>query len=166
MRIIRLLILNIALSILAVILVFFLIEIDRLWLPPLPEVLETFAWPLFIVGTLLILSAVYCLCKYSGASGAPGDPTQNLVYRGPYKWMRNPICLGGILLLIGVGLFIRSTVLIMMALVSIPGFHYMVCRFEEPKTEERLGDVYCIYKSQVPRWIPRLGKTDKDSNNG
>ena len=157
-------ILNVGLSIFSVILVVLLLDVDRLWLPPLPGFLEILSWPLFIAGTTIIISSVYILFKYSGTSGAPGDPTQNLVDKGIYRWMRNPIYLGDILLLFGVGFNTRSILLTLLAVTSIPAFHYFVLKIEEPKTRNRLGEVYIQYKKNVPRWFPRLTKLITEHN--
>jgi protein-S-isoprenylcysteine O-methyltransferase Ste14 len=37
--------------------------------------------------------------------------------------------------------------------------YFWVVAFEEPSLEDRYGEEYRRYKSQVPRWFPRLKKT-------
>ena len=164
MRIFRILLLNLVLSAFAIILVVSLLKIDRSQFSPLPAVTEMLAWPLFVVGTLIIISAAYTLSKYSGATGALGDPTRNLVVVGPYRWLRNPIYAGDILLLFGVAFFLSSFLLFFLACVSIPAFHFVVCLIEEPRTEKRLGAEYRKYKQKVPRWIPNTSLWSEKSN--
>jgi protein-S-isoprenylcysteine O-methyltransferase Ste14 len=164
MRTIRVLVLNISLSAVTIILALLLLMLDRLWLSPLPKSMKIIAWPFLVAGTLMIISAVSMLFKHSGTTGFPGDPTRKLVISGPYRWMRNPIYAGDILLLFGVALLTRSLILLLAAFGSIPAFHVVVCFIEEPITERHLGDEYQEYKKNVPRWIPRLFQGRKKNN--
>lgn len=156
MRILRVFFLNLLLSAIVIASMAFLLELDRTWLAPLPLITEILAWPFFVSGTILILWAVFILFKYSGSSGAPGDPTRKLVTQGPYEFIRNPVYLGDILLLFGLALFTSSFLLLLVALEAIIIIHLLVCYIEEPKTEERFGEPYRAYMEKVPRWIPRI----------
>lgn len=153
---IRVLVNNIIFSGLVIAFVGFLYKLDQRWLVPLPIEFEYFAWPLFILGSLLILSAAWILMRKSGSTGAPTDPTPKIVTRGIYQWIRNPIYLGDIFLLFGISFFTRSITLLLLATISIPCADLFVRYYEEPKTEQRFGDEYRKYKQSVPRWIPRI----------
>jgi protein-S-isoprenylcysteine O-methyltransferase Ste14 len=150
--------LNILLSLLAILLVLGLLELDQYWPSPLPVWLEPFAWPLFVPGSALILWAAATLVKYAGSSGAPGDPTKKLVTTGPYRWMRNPIYAGDALLVLGVAFFTRSPTLLTASVILLPLLDLVVRKVEEPRTEQRLGNAYREYQQRVPRWIPRCPK--------
>ncbi len=82
---IRVLVNNIIFSGLVIAFVGLLYKLDQRWLVPLPIEFEYFAWPLFILGSLLILSAAWILMRKSGSTGAPTDPTQKIVTRGIYQ---------------------------------------------------------------------------------
>jgi len=43
--------------------------------------------------------------------------------------------------------------------------HFWVLAFEEPSLEDRYGEEYKMYKQRVPRWIPKLGRTQKSVRN-
>jgi len=156
MGVIRVLAINIFLSALAVAIAVCAMQLDRFGLPPLPGGLEIAAYPLFILGSLLIIWAAYTLLRFSGASGAPGDPTRRLVTVGPYRWIRNPIYLGDILLLFGAAFFSKSIALFLLGIFSIPVIDLYVRLVEEPRTERRFEDDYQRYKPIVPRWIPKI----------
>jgi protein-S-isoprenylcysteine O-methyltransferase Ste14 len=153
---IRVLAINVILSVVVIAFIALVMKLDRDWLPPIPRVFELLFWPLFLLGSFIIIWAVITLLKHSGASGAPADPTRKLVTAGPYRWQRNPIYFGDILLLFGVAFFTRSLALFFVALFSIPCVDLFVRCFEEPRTERRFGGDYRKYKQSVPRWIPQI----------
>lgn len=135
-----------------------MLQLDHIWFEPLPKGFEIAAWPLFITGSLLILSAAYTLLKNSGSTGAPGDPTRTLVTDGLYGWMRNPIYAGDALLLFGLAFFTWSIMLFLAAILYLPCIDLFVRMVEEPRKEKRFGEDYIKYKQSVPRWTPRVSK--------
>jgi protein-S-isoprenylcysteine O-methyltransferase Ste14 len=159
---IRVLIYNILISGLVIAVSALVLELDERWLHPLPDELTILAWPLFFLGSILILLAVFILLKFSGSTGAPADPTQELVTSGLYRWLRNPIYLGDILLLFGVAFFTQSLAFLLLAILSIPCADLFVRLYEEPKTERRFGEGYREYKRFVPRWIPKIPRRCDD----
>jgi protein-S-isoprenylcysteine O-methyltransferase Ste14 len=122
----------------------------------LPAVLSPFSWPAYIVGSSLIVWAVVTLGRYSGASGAPGDPTKRLVTQGPYAWMRNPIYTGDGLILLGLAFQNRSPSMLAAAVLYGFAIDQFVRRVEEQAAERRFGDVYRQYRQGVPRWLPGI----------
>jgi protein-S-isoprenylcysteine O-methyltransferase Ste14 len=159
---IRVLLLNLLLSGLVIALAAVALQLDRLWFAPLPDWLETVSWPFLILGTFLIVASVIHLIRFSGATGAPGDPTRKLVSEGPYKWIRNPIYAGNILLLFGAAFMATSLTLLVLAFLFIPSIDLYVRLVEEPRTERRLGENYREYKRRVPRWIPQIPRRNAD----
>lgn len=158
MKTIRILALNLFLSAVVIAFAAVLLQLDRIWLEPLPKEYEIAAWPLFIIGSSLIISSAYTLLKLSGSTGAPGDPTRKLVTTGLYRWMRNPIYAGDALLLFGIAFFARSIILLLVAIFFLPCIDLFVRLVEEPRIERRFGEDYIKYKQSVPRWIPRISK--------
>ena len=75
---------------------------------------------------------------------------------GPFRYLRNPIYLAGITLLLGVGLLYppwRSAD-VGLPLVLFAFFHVAVVRVEEPELRRRFGSKYEEYCERVPRWLP------------
>ena len=87
----------------------------------------------------------------AGSHEAPGV----LITDGPYRYVRNPIYLGSLLLIIGFGFFqSRLGFLLLIPLVVI--FLYRLINFEEARLQERYGDAFLAYRRDVPRLLPAL----------
>ena len=159
MHLLRVILLNLFLSAAIIAAAYCVFWLDCLLPVLLPAILSPFAWPLYIMGGSLILWAVVVLGRYSGASGAPGDPTTRLVTQGPYAWMRNPIYAGDGLILLAIAFQNRSPSMFAAAFLYGFAIDQFVRRVEEQVTERRLGEIYWQYKRDVPRWLPRFHKS-------
>ena len=115
-------------------------------------------WFFLLAGVALIALAEAAFLARGGATGAPADPTRRLVIIGIYRWVRNPIYLGGASVLLGVAFARQSPTLLVVACLFLPVMHLSVVRKEESRMEHDFGDEYLTYKRRVPRWIPRPPK--------
>ncbi|UCE22275.1 MAG: isoprenylcysteine carboxylmethyltransferase family protein [Candidatus Aminicenantes bacterium] len=120
------------------------------------------------IGFIPLLFGVfmYILCAWSFAykgkgTPAPIDPPKKLVVQGLYKYARNPMYIGVLLILIGEAIFFASLLLGLYAVLVFVCFHLFVVIYEEPALKARFGDSYRRYCDSVPRWIPRREKTRK-----
>jgi protein-S-isoprenylcysteine O-methyltransferase Ste14 len=147
--------LNLALIVLILASLSLIHYLDILWSSELPAVFIRPGQLLTLIGFLLIAAAEYSLFTIGGATGAPGDSTGRLVIQGLYRWVRNPVYLGGMLLLFGVALWRQSPTLLVVASAFVPIMHFVVTVIEEPRAEQRFGEEYRSYKQVVPRWLPR-----------
>jgi protein-S-isoprenylcysteine O-methyltransferase Ste14 len=86
---------------------------------------------------------------------APVDPPTELVAVGLYRWVRNPMYVGVVGVLIGHALWFGGVWLPLYAAAVTAGFHAFVVLYEEPALAQRFGDSYRRYRDAVPRWIPR-----------
>lgn len=81
------------------------------------------------------------------------NSASSLVVSGIYRFTRNPMYLGMLLVLIGWGVFLGSA----FALIWIPGFIVYMNLFqilpEERALGRRFGDDFFAYKANVRRWI-------------
>src|SRR5262249_7299944 len=75
---------------------------------------------------------------------------------GPFRFVRNPMSLGGVVLLAGIALWQRSALGLGLAAVLFLVFHLVVVYLEEPGLEKRFGDSYREYRRNVRRWLPRI----------
>jgi protein-S-isoprenylcysteine O-methyltransferase Ste14 len=87
---------------------------------------------------------------------APVAPPQRLVVSGLYRYVRNPMYVAVLSLIIGQALLFGSVALLEYGLVVWLGFFAFVLLYEEPTLREKFGQEYQDYCSRVPRWIPRL----------
>jgi protein-S-isoprenylcysteine O-methyltransferase Ste14 len=78
------------------------------------------------------------------------------VTNGPFRYIRNPIYLAGITLLLGVGLLYSPwrAVDLGLPLLLLLYFHVAVVGMEEPELRRRFGSKYKEYSERVPRWFP------------
>ena len=81
--------------------------------------------------------------------------TQRFVALGPYKIIRNPMYLAGLALLIGLGLYQHSKVILLFCPVWFLLAHTFVMLYEEPTLMNKFGTTYQGYCRAVPRWIPK-----------
>jgi protein-S-isoprenylcysteine O-methyltransferase Ste14 len=81
---------------------------------------------------------------------------REFVATGPFKFVRNPMSLGGAVLMAGIALSHRSALGLGLAAALFLVFHLVVVLLEEPGLEKRFGDSYRKYRQNVPRWLPRI----------
>lgn len=109
-----------------------------------------------LAGLALMITSIVLMVRIAQSTIMPWDPSKNLVVKGPYRHLRNPMILGVIILLIGEALILSSVGVAILAVVFfILNTTYFIY-FEEPKLEEHFGDEYRQYQANVPRWLPRI----------
>lgn len=105
---------------------------------------------LFLLGTTILL-----FLRIGQGTPAPWDPPKHLVVRGPYRYVRNPMILGVLLVLLGETLMFWSVVLLVWTFVFLAANLAYFPLIEEKQLRRRFGAVYDEYAVHVPRWIPR-----------
>jgi len=108
---------------------------------------------------LLIGSAVYLWCLWDFATTgrgtpAPIDPPKELVVRGLYRTVRNPMYVGVLFIIAGWLALFQSWALLAYATVVGLLFHGFVVLVEEPMLQRRYGAAYDTYRRKVRRWWP------------
>jgi len=124
---------------------------SQLFIPPL-SISFALAAGLALLGICVLLVCVWDFFEAGRGTLAPFDPPRRLVVRGLYRFTRNPMYNGVILLLLGEVWFFHSTTLLRYTLVMFVIFHLMVVVYEEPALEAQFGDSYRAYRVAVPRW--------------
>lgn len=123
---------------------------------PLPPWAAALGWLSIALGAGLAASCVWTFIVRGQGTPAPFDAPRQVVARGPYRVIRNPMYVGGFLVLLGYGLVQLSTAIVLFALAWIVFVHLMVVAAEEPDLRRKFGASYDDYRRAVPRWIPRL----------
>jgi protein-S-isoprenylcysteine O-methyltransferase Ste14 len=83
------------------------------------------------------------------------DAPKQLVARGLYGFVRNPMYVGVLLAMDGQALLFGSLATLWYALGAALFFHLFVVCYEEPTLRRQFGESYTEYCQSVPRWIPR-----------
>ncbi|MFW9996723.1 MAG: methyltransferase family protein [Candidatus Odinarchaeota archaeon] len=76
-----------------------------------------------------------------------------LVTTGPYRYSRNPIYLGVVLILLGLAVIFASITVLICTVVLFLFFWRFFVGWEEKKLEEAFGEEYLLYKKRVRRWL-------------
>jgi protein-S-isoprenylcysteine O-methyltransferase Ste14 len=118
------------------------------WLRPLGLVLAS-------AGALLAGICVAAFVTKGRGTPAPFDPPREFVASGPYRYVRNPMYIGGAAVILGAGLALSSPSIVMLALAFLLIMHFFVVILEEPSLAGKFGASYQRYCQSVPRWLIR-----------
>jgi protein-S-isoprenylcysteine O-methyltransferase Ste14 len=102
---------------------------------------------------------VACFARFAlegRGTPAPVAPTETLVISGLYRYVRNPMYVAVVAIVVGQALIFSSLSLLIYAAVVWTSFHLFVLLYEEPALRRRYGHAYDAYQSRVPRWLPRF----------
>ncbi len=123
---------------------------------------EIWIWePIQIVACtgLLVGAGIYFRCLWDFVSEgrglpAPVDHPKKLVVRGLYRYVRNPMYVGVLLVLLGEVIFLRSMPLLWYSALWLGIVHVNILIYEERYLQFRFGESYEKYRKNVNRWIP------------
>ena len=111
---------------------------------------------LLAVGGGLFLASLGRFVTEGRGTLAPWDPPRRLVVQGPYRYARNPMISGVVLVLFGEALLLLSWPHLMWALIFLGINSVYIPLLEEPGLARRFGEGYREYCRHVPRLVPRL----------
>lgn len=111
---------------------------------------------LMVLGAIVGLTCVGAFVARGRGTPAPFDAPRAFVATGPYKYVRNPMYLGGLTLLAGFAFDEKSPAILLLSLLMFLVVHLLVFFYEEPHLKGRFGVTYADYCRAVPRWIPRF----------
>lgn len=108
-------------------------------------------------GTLVLICIAIFIYRGKGTPAAFDPPTE-FVATGPYAYVRNPMYIGGFILLAGFGFYHHSFSILILLIALLFFFHLFVVFFEEPVLTKQFGESYLNYKKRINRWIPKKTK--------
>ena len=129
--------------------------IEKNWLP---KSLPTFLAGILIMcaGLVLMVKTISSIIRIGDGTLAPWSPTKKLVKTGLYAYVRNPMILGVLTVLIGESIAVSSENIFIWACIFFIVNNIFFFVYEEPNLQKKFGDEYWEYKKNVPRWAPRL----------
>jgi protein-S-isoprenylcysteine O-methyltransferase Ste14 len=113
---------------------------------------------LFAGGAGALVHSFYRFVVEGRGTPAPVAPPTALVVRGLYGYVRNPMYVAILMIVIGQALWFGRFILLGYAAGLWVTFHLFVVSYEEPKLGRVFGASYEAYRSKVGRWVPR-GRT-------
>jgi len=111
---------------------------------------------LIIAGVPGVLDSFARFALQGLGTPAPIAPPSNLVVSGLYRYVRNPIYVALVAVILGQAVLFADRDLLVYGALLWLSFHVFVIAFEEPALRENFGAEYESYCASVPRWLPRL----------
>ena len=108
------------------------------------------------LGVVTMMGSIWRWILSATGSPLPLDLPEELIVRGSYRFVRNPMYVGFFLILFGEILLFKSSALLLYLLTVFVILHTFVVFVEEPMLKHKFGEIYEQYCRSVPRWIPRL----------
>lgn len=129
------------------------------WLIPV-HILPSFGFGLTAVcGVLLLLFSGWLAIagerafKQAGTNVDPRQPSTAIVTDGPYRFTRNPMYLGMVVLQFGLALTFSLDWALIGGVIVWTCLNFLVVPYEEEYLKERFGAPYIAYLSRVRRWL-------------
>jgi protein-S-isoprenylcysteine O-methyltransferase Ste14 len=122
------------------------------------------------VGALLVVlgvaGLVHCFARFAlegRGTPAPVAPTETLVISGLYQYVRNPMYVAVLSIIVGQAVLFASVSLLGYAVAVWLCFRVFVLAYEEPTLSRRYGPAYDRYRASVPRWLPRIPREPRQA---
>ena len=110
---------------------------------------------LLTAGAIVLVQAFARFVAEGRGTPAPVAPTERLVVGGLYRYVRNPMYLAVVAVIIGQGLVLGQPVLLGYAAAVWLTVASFVRWYEEPTLARQFGAQYQAYCRAVPAWRPR-----------
>ncbi len=107
---------------------------------------------LVVVGGGILLASVVSFYRRGRGTLAPWDPPKHLVVQDLYRFNRNPMYVGVVLVVFGWALITGNPWNYGYALIVPMIFHARVVLYEEKEMERLFGREWEAYRRAVPRW--------------
>jgi protein-S-isoprenylcysteine O-methyltransferase Ste14 len=107
-------------------------------------------------GSAALLAAFAQFAIQGRGTPAPAVPTEHLVVRGLYRYIRNPMYLAVLAVITGQVLLLGRPILLGYAAAVAAASVAFVYGYEQPSLTRRYGAQYEAYRRAVPGWWPRL----------
>jgi protein-S-isoprenylcysteine O-methyltransferase Ste14 len=111
---------------------------------------------LIVAGMIGLLDAFARFALQGIGTPAPIYPTRRLVVTGSYRYVRNPMYIALVSLVLGQALFLGDIHVLIYGLCFWLLTHLFVLLYEEPTLRRSFPEDYAAFTANVPRWIPRL----------
>lgn len=119
---------------------------------PAIRALSTIGWTIALLGLALSLWGIATFHQ-AHTTMFPFERANALVERGPYRFTRNPMYVGGAVSYLGIAIAMNVVWPILLLPLVLWSLYSFVIRIEEKYLGELFGDAYTDYRRRVRRWI-------------
>jgi protein-S-isoprenylcysteine O-methyltransferase Ste14 len=111
---------------------------------------------LITAGAVIVMETFLRFALQGIGTPAPITPTMRLVVTGSYRYVRNPMYIAVVSLVLGQSLLFGNAGVLVYGLCAWLATHLFVVFYEEPTLRRSFPDDYPAFTAHVPRWLPRL----------
>jgi len=111
---------------------------------------------LMALGAVILAEAFLRFALKGLGTPAPVYPTSHLVVSGTYRFVRNPMYVAVVSLVLGQGALFGDIRVVLYGMFCWLAMHLFVLLYEEPTLRRSFPAEYAEFCAHVPRWIPRL----------
>lgn len=111
---------------------------------------------MIVAGGAVLIHAFARFVTEGAGTPAPIAPPERLVVGGLYRYVRNPMYLAVLAVIVGQALLFGQVAMVLYAAAVGVAFVAFVHWYEEPTLTGRFGVEYVVYCREVPGWWPRL----------
>ena len=109
------------------------------------------------IGTAGYLSCAWNFAYRGLGTPAPLDPPKTLIVQGLNRYIRNPMYVSVLLVILGQAALFRAPLLVLYGAFMWTCAHLFVVFYEEATLRKTFGPQYDEYRKRVPRWMPKFG---------
>jgi protein-S-isoprenylcysteine O-methyltransferase Ste14 len=106
-----------------------------------------------VVGMALPVTAVAVFRREGTEINPTSTTNRKLVTFGPFRFTRNPMYLGLVIVTLGIGLWVGAWPMFLAPIATFATANWVHIPFEEAKMRRQFGDAFDAYVHNVRRWI-------------
>jgi len=128
--------------------------VQKIW--PMDTLDGTTLWPLGVVMIIAALATdiwAFRTFNHAHTTIMPNKHSDHLVTHGPFAWSRNPIYVGNVVLISGIGLVSGNFWQLIAAATAGILIENLAIKREEKHLELNFADKWQDYSSRVRRWL-------------
>lgn len=112
-----------------------------------------FAGIVLLIGGFTLMMGARCLFQKYKTPVKPAEIPTAVVTAGPYRFTRNPMYLGFVLMLLGTAFLMGTPPMFLAPLTFFLILNSTFIPYEEAKMERLFEEEYSAYKKRVRRWL-------------
>lgn len=108
---------------------------------------------LFASGAAIYTWCVWAFATFGRGTLAPVDPPKRLVVHGLYRYTRNPMYVGVLLVVVSWAVLFQTWLSVLYIFAFWTYCQLLIVLYEEPHLAKVFGSEYADYRARVKRWF-------------